>query len=245
MTQPDIEVALQFEIAQSGKPYTTQRPIKEYADGYDCSALQVAGLRHMSDEAGVQSVVPPNVSNTVDLYNWGKSIGGLVSVTKGIATRGAIFIKGRWWGYGPLGHTSMSCGDGTAMAAHGTHSNPEIGIAPLYGGREYQDALIIPGVFYAALQPPVDPAVIKELGELAAWGKRVTAKPLVWKESGTDVTTLNKLLIAQAMMPSKGVPMNIYSKQTVAGVNHFKRAHKLPNTDGKVFGGIAATAILT
>src|SRR5690348_3125015 len=118
---PNIEDAVQFALAQTGKPYHAFGH-RFGLDYYDCSGLVIRSL----SEAGVP--LPPTISvtgeygNTVSLYNWAKDVGGLVSVAKGVATRGAIMIKGKWYGNGPLGHTSISLGDGTEMAAHGTFS---------------------------------------------------------------------------------------------------------------------------
>lgn len=239
--QPEIEVALQFQFRQDPKPYCTHRPIQIDMPCYDCSSLQIASLRYMCQEAGVPSIVPPNVSNTVDMWKWGKSIGGLVSVQKGVRTRGAIMLKGRWYGYGALGHTGMSCGDGTEFAAHGYRSG--ISQSNIWGGRNYQDALIIPGVYYADLQPPVDPAVLAALKKLLEWQQRVDANPLHLGDHNGDVTILNQLLVKRALLSPKA-PMNTYTKQTRDAVVHFKKLEKLSNTVGHTFGGEAAAAIL-
>src|SRR6478735_3616088 len=114
---PEIEDAVDYALAQSGKPYHAYGN-RFGPDYFDCSGLVIASLRH----AGIDCPFPQGTGNTVSLYNWAREVGGLVSVAKGVATRGAIMIKGKWYGNGPLGHTSFSLGDGTEMAAHGTFS---------------------------------------------------------------------------------------------------------------------------
>lgn len=242
MPQADIEVAVQFALAQTGKPYRAYGN-RTGLDYFDCSGLVIRSL----SEAGVQ--LPPGISvqpvegNTVSLYRWAQNVGGLVSVQKGVATRGAIMIKGRWYGNGPLGHTSISLGDGTEMAAHGYRSG--IHPSPIYGGQNYQDAFIIPGVHYGALEPPVDPAVIAYLAALAAWEKRVSAEPLRYGVGlGGDITILNQLLVARAWLDPKLVNMNIYGKPTAAAVNHLKRRNGFKNRDGKIAGSEVAKVLL-
>lgn len=239
MTQPDIEVALDFAIAQTGKPYSWARPIKEYANTYDCSALVIAALIHMFHAAGLE---PPAdllaCSNTVDLYNWGKKHGYLTAVDKAVRTRGAILIKGRWWGYGVAGHTCLSEGNGREMAAHGRRSG--IHEADIFGGRAYLDGLIINdgSVFYKDLQPPIDPKVIELLLKLVAWGERVKKHALrMGDPANGDITILNQLLVQRGLMPTNA-PMNFYSSITRDGVVHFKKLHpEIGNIVGKTFGG--------
>lgn len=234
MTEPDIFVAVDFALAQSGKPYHAYGA-RFGPDYFDCSGLVIASLRH----AGID--VPGDVGNTVGLYNWAKRVGGLVTVEKAVTTRGAILIKGKWYGNGPLGHTAISLGNGQEMAAHGTRSG--IHVSDVYGGRAYQDGFIIPGVNYH-LEPPVDPKVLEALAKLEAWGKRVASAPLRQGNTNSDVTTLNRLLIARGLLPTKIRYASTYTKQTRGAVHHFKQARKLSNADGTVFGGEAATAIL-
>jgi len=228
MTQPDIYVAVDFALAQTGKPYCLHRPIVENAPCYDCSALYVAGLLH----AGV--VVPPGVSNTVDIYNWAKRVGGLVSVDTAVKTRGAALIKGKWYGYGPLGHVSYSLGDGTEMAAHGFRSGIHTSTVDV---SFYQDGFIIPDVNYH-LAPPVD---WTKIAELAAWRMRVTAHPLRFGDRGVDVQTLNDLLLRKGLVKKSG---DAYGKMTRDGVVHLKKVKNVGNVNGMVFGGEAADALL-
>ncbi len=235
MTQPDIEVAVQYALAQSGKPYRAYGN-RFGPDYFDCSGLVIASLRH----AGIS--VPADVGNTVGLYNWAKRVGGLVSVDKAVRTRGAILIKGKNYGYGPLGHTAISLGDGREMAAHGVRS----GIHPsdVYGGRNYQDGFIIPGVFYKDLQPPVDPEVIATLVKLEQWRLRVALKPLRMGDPDSgDIGILNTLLAQRGLRPTTGL-MNRYTTVTRDAVVHFKKLAHLSNIVGKTFGDEAAAAIL-
>ncbi len=237
---PEIENAVQFALAQSGKPYHAwgHRFGLSY---YDCSGLVIRSL----DEAHIP--LPSTISvqgeygNTVSLYNWAKDVGGLVSVSKAVATRGAILIKGKWYGNGPLGHTSISLGDGREMAAHGTFSG--IHVSDVYGGKNYQDGFIIPGVHYGSLEPPVDPEVLKALVALAQWKDRVTEDPLHWKQTSNDVTILNNLLIHRALM-AKANKSNTYTRYTRAAVHRLKQGMAVPNTDGRIFGGLAAQQLL-
>lgn len=243
MTQPDIENAVQFALAQTGKPYHAYGA-RTGMDYFDCSGLVIRALAEADIPLPSGISVSPPQGNTVSLWNWASDVGGLVSVDTAVRTRGAILIKGRWWGNGPLGHTSISLGDGTEMAAHGTIS----GIHPsqLYGGRNYHDGFIIPGVFYAALQPPVDPKVLEALAALKAWEKRVRDKPLHFNgKRPLDTAILNQLLVARALLDPKYEHSQVYGKPTVRGVSRLKRNRGFSETDGKVFGGKAAAELLS
>ena len=229
-----IEDAVQYALAQSGKPYHAYGD-RFGPDFYDCSGLVIASLR----AAGI--VVPSDVGNTVGLYNWAQRVGGLVSVAKGVATRGAIMIKGRNYGYGPLGHTSFSLGNGQEMAAHGTFSG--IHVSDIYGGRNYQDAFIIPGVRYPGLEPPIDPEALKFLANCIAWEKTFEDDgPLERGDTNGRVTMLNELLILRAWM-GKGRQSNTYTKYTQAAITHLKKAYGLDG-GGKKFGSVAAHVLL-
>lgn len=238
-SQPNIEDAVQFALAQSGKPYHAYGD-RFGLDYYDCSGLVIRALYEANVPLPTTISVANKYGNTVSLYNWAKDVGGLVSVQKGVATRGAIMIKGKWYGNGPLGHTSISLGDGREMAAHGTFSG--IHVSDIYGGRNYQDAFIIPGVFYQALQPPVDPKVLVYLERLTEWEKAVGEIPLQRGDTNHNVTILNNLLILRAWM-GKGRKSNTYSKYTQAAVTHLKKTYGLPG-GGKKFGGLAAKVLL-
>lgn len=147
---PEIDDAVNFAIAQSGKPYHAYGD-RFGLDYYDCSGLVIRSLYEAHIPLGPGISVENKTGNTVSLYNWAKGVGGLVSVSQGVSTKGAVMIKGKWYGYGPLGHTSISLGDGREMAAHGRRTG--IGISTLDAGF-YQDAFIIPGVHYG---PPIPP----------------------------------------------------------------------------------------
>lgn len=230
MTYPDIEVAVQYALAQSGKPYATG-PGRFGPDYYDCSGLVIASLRH----AGI--VIPNGVGNTVDLYKWGRDIGGLRSVDEGVKMRGYVMIKGRTWGYGPAGHTSISLGDGLEMAAHGRNS----GIHSNYMNTSaYNDSLRIPMVNYHD-EPEVDWVALQKLLD---WRDRVTASPLKYGDRKADVNTLNVLLLKKGLVAkSTGTG---YGKITRDGVHHLKVVKPMPdgNVNGMSFGGPAANALL-
>ncbi len=239
---PDIETAVQFALEQTGKPYQAYGA-RMGLDRYDCSGLVFRAL----SEAGVP--LPPGISvencygNTVSLYRWAVSSGGLVSVEAGVRTRGAIMIRGKWYGNGPLGHTSISLGDGTEMAAHGYRSG--IHPSPIYGGQNYQDAFIIPGVHYAALDPPVDPKVLEALAALNAWKKRVSDHPLhEGNNRPLDTRTLNELLVHRALLDAKFKTSKVYGPDTSKAVLRLKRRNGIHPFDGTKFGSRAAAALL-
>lgn len=235
---PDIELAVQYELSKTGLPYRAKDPDRWIYEVFDCSSLQIRALR----AAGID--VPDYVRNTVGLYNWGKELGALVDVAKAVRTRGAILIKGKWFGFGNNGHTGMSLGKGLEMAAHGVRS----GIHPsdVHNGVNYQDGLILPPemAFYKDLQPPLTADDFKAIAALMAWQRRVEAKPLKQGDSGPDVTTLNKLLIHWGELPANFGYMNTFTKWTRSGLHNFKVHQGLPNTDGTTFGALAAAAIL-
>jgi hypothetical protein len=243
---PEIEHAVQFALAQAGKPY------RAYGDRfgpnhYDCSGLVIRSL----DEARVP--LPPGISvesqwgNTVSLYNWMSQVGGLVSVQKAIATRGAMLIRGRTWGNGPLGHVSFSLGDGRQMAARGYRTG--VGISYIDQGF-YHDGGVIPGVHYRALDPPVDPDALAYLAALKKWresfnGERTADGKhgyLMRGDTNSRVTMMNKLLILRAYM-GPGRQSNTYTRYSQAAVTHLKRYAGLEGK-GEKFGADAADALL-
>lgn len=247
MSEPDIEVAVQYALAQTGRPYHAYGA--RFGPSYfDCSGLVIASLNAAHIPLGPGISVSAETGNTVSLYRWAQDVGGLVSVEKAVATRGAILIKGKWYGNGPLGHTSISLGDGTEMAAHGVSSG--IHPSPLYGGRNYQDGFIIPGVYYAALQPPVDPKVLAALAALEEWKTRVSDKPLHYEsDRPLDTAILNQLLVNRVLLDPKFAHSQVYGKDTASAVNHLKRLHPdvwttKQSRDGKVFGSVAAGVLL-
>jgi len=236
---PDIEVAVNYALAQSGKPYRAYGA--RFGDDYfDCSGLVIRSLT----EAGVP--LPPTMSvqnrvgNTVSIYNHAVTAGALVSVDKAIRTRGALLLKGKWYGNGPLGHVSFSLGDGREMAAHGYRRG--IGVTTVSSGF-YQDGVIYPGVNYH-IEPPIDPAVIAKLVALDQWRHRCYATPLQFGDRNSDVAILVDLL-RQAHFLRAGVVGNAYGEVCRRGVYRLKLAHpEIGNTFGKSFGGPAADALL-
>ncbi len=91
--------------------------------------------------------------------------------------------------------------------------------------------------------PPIDAATLEAIKKLLDWNRRVTAHPLLFRQTNGDVTILNKLLIARGVL-SNTSRMNLYSKYTRAAVHNFKVARGLLSVDGRVFGGEAAAALL-
>ena len=235
----DIEDAVVFALAQKGKPYRTNS--ERFGDAaFDCSGLVIRSLA----EAGIP--LPNGISvekkwgNSVSLWRWAKDVGGLVTVERAVRIRGAILIRGRWYGNGPLGDVKFSLGDGRQTGA----GSRRTGVATTDVRQGFfHDGFIIPGVHYAALEPPVTPEMLEAIKRLVDWGVRVTATPLRQDEVNRDVTILNLLLIERGLLATSA-PMNLYSKQTRDAVVHFKKLAKLSNRVGKVFGGEAVAAIL-
>lgn len=91
-------------------------------------------------------------------------------------------------------------------------------------------------------QPVFTLATLKAIKKLHDWKKRVTANPVRLGDTNSDSLILNDLLIARGLLVKRS---NTYNKATRKAVHHFKTARKLENTDGTVFGGLAAEAILT
>lgn len=239
---PDIHVAINYALAQLGKPYSTGGD-RFGPDRFDCSGLVIRSLA----EAGVP--LPRGISverkwgNSVSLYNWAKDSGGLVSVDQAAKTNGAILIKGRWYGNGPLGDVKFSLGDGRQTGAGSRRTG--VATREMYQGF-FHDGFIIPGVNYH-LEPPVDPDVLAAILALIAWEDRVTAKPLKFGVRGPNVALLVDLLRARHFLKA-GVRGDKYGSTLRTGIYKFKLAAKarglLDNTDGKNFGGDAAHALL-
>lgn len=93
-------------------------------------------------------------------------------------------------------------------------------------------------------KPVITPADLVAIKKLLEWKKRVTENPLKFGEKNRplDTLTLSKLLIAKGLLVK---PSKVYGPAIREAVHHLKTAKKLPNTDGKVFGGLAAVAILS
>ena len=140
----DIEDAVVFALAQKGKPYRTNS--ERFGDAaFDCSGLVIRSLA----EAGIP--LPNGISvekkwgNSVSLWRWAKDVGGLVTVERAVRIRGAILIRGRWYGNGPLGDVKFSLGDGRQTGA----GSRRTGVATTDVRQGFfHDGFIIPG--YAA-----------------------------------------------------------------------------------------------
>lgn len=93
-------------------------------------------------------------------------------------------------------------------------------------------------------KPVVTPADLTAIKKILAWKQRVTDKPLKFGDTDRplDTLTLSKLLISRGLLVRES---SVYGPAVRQAVHHLKMAKKLPNTDGKVFGGVAATALLT
>lgn len=241
---PNIETAVNFAIAQSGKPYSTSAG-RFGMHHFDCSGLVIRAL----DEAGVS--LPNGISverewgNTVSVWYWARDVGGLVSVDKAMRTRGAILLKGRWWGNGPLGHIEFSLGDGREVGAHSTRSG--IGVRQADASR-YHDGVIFPGVNYGPVVPPVDPRALARIVAIDQWRNRVKAKPLRFGDRGTDVAMLIQLLRELHFL-------HWYTTGTAYGITLRTGVVKFKNTvphlanqpapaKGETFGGDAADALV-
>lgn len=93
-------------------------------------------------------------------------------------------------------------------------------------------------------KPPFDAAAFRKyLESLKAWEKRVAAKPLVLRDRGDDVETLNRLMHARGLM-GEPADWRHYGGGTRQGVWNLKHIEKLPDRDGKRCGGTAAHALL-
>lgn len=96
---------------------------------------------------------------------------------------------------------------------------------------------------HAHLHDPVVPIDWKALAELAAWAKRVSAKPLRFGDRGPDVVSLKKLLDAQGYTESD--PRNdIYGTGLEKDVHKFKVDRKIKPSAGDRFGSTAVKALM-
>lgn len=137
-----ISDAVNYALAQQGKPYHAYGA-RFGPDYFDCSGLMNACLNNTG--------TPCSATNTVGFYNWGKQTGKLISVDAAKRTYGAMLIKGRWYGYGPLGHIGISLGDGRSMEAVGRRLGCRIMDVNATG---WHDGLIVPGADYGPTTPP-------------------------------------------------------------------------------------------
>lgn len=237
MSLPNIEDALAWEYQQDPKNYIVIRPFHIGDPGYDCSALQLLALQVMCEKAGK----PPDYlfpadgyGNTVSMYEHARDMGWLVSVARGISMRGDIMLKGRTWGDGAAGHTSMSEGDSYQFAAR----SRTLGIArsPIFGGDDYQDAIEFPPhlVFYPQRDvKPVDPKVLAWLAHLVEWEKTFDAPRtpiglhgyLQKGDTNWRVTTLVNMLILRGLL-NPAYKTNTYTKYVARAVRNVQ--HSLP-----------------
>jgi hypothetical protein len=251
MPQLDIDVDIAWQFTQDPEPYLIHRPFSPSDYGFDCSALQICGVHVMCDHAGKPRLIPSSISNTVGLYYWARDRGLLRSVQWGAAHRGAIMLKGRWWGYGALGHTSISLGDGTQFAARGS----SLGIARsgLYTDNYHDSIDLRPlGVNYPWETPPVDPALLAWLAEVAKWIKRLGEPPRSDGMRGTlklhmtngNVTTLVNLLIIRGWLDPQH-KTNTYTRWVARAVRQFKlHTPELANKNGEEFSDEAGRILL-
>ena len=156
-------------------------------------------------------------------------------------------FRGNDWGMAPDntgdGHIETMLGQGAASV--GAHSHAT-GIG--YDANGLNDHMLtnfaVPPMFLPemALSYP-DPATVAALKTLDDWRKRVTAAPLKFGDRSNDVSIMIDLLRLHHFVRS-GVRGNAYGKVAQAGVYKMKKAVDIGNTDGKVFGGTAASALL-
>lgn len=236
MTLPNIEDDLAWQYQQDPKAYLIIRPFNIWDPGFDCSALQLLGTRVMCDKVGAPHLFPDSVSNTVGMYEYARDRGWLASVARGVALRGAIMLKGRDWGDGARGHTSISEGDGYQFAAR----SRTLGIArsDIYGGDDYQDSIIFPPdlVFYPQRDvKPVDPHVLEWLASVTKWEQTFSqprtpdglAGYLKLGDTNGRVTLLVNLLILRGLL-RRDRKTNTYTKYVARAVRNVQ--HSLPGT---------------
>jgi cell wall-associated NlpC family hydrolase len=136
---PNIEDAVQYALAQQGKPY--RNALGRFGPAFfDCSGLVVAALEHAGFPMP-RAVARPN-GTSVSLLQWGLSTGNRITPEVAIRTRGALLIRGGLSGFGSRGHVCFSLGDGRTMEAMGTAYGCRIGHA---AGRGFGDGVIVPG----------------------------------------------------------------------------------------------------
>lgn len=233
-----IDQTVEYALAQQGKEYRNWDPDRWWEAFSDCSSLVVKSHRH----GGIY--VPENVRNTVGIWYWGRDMGALVPVSRGIAVRGAIMLKGRSWGFGNNGHASISLGDGRQMAARGRRSG--IGISNIVASN-YDDALILPNVDYH-IPVPVDPHTLEFLKMLAKWETSLSERPIRYGDKGPRVAMLVLLLRTRHFL-NKSVVGDEFGKILQIGVLKFKDtipelAHQAAPGKGKNFGPTAGRFLL-
>lgn len=215
---PDIEVALNYALAQTGKPYRTWGH-RFGPDYFDCSGLVIRAL----DEAGIP--LPNGISaenewgNSVSIYNWAKNVGGLISVEEAIRTRGAILIRGRWYGYGPMGDVKFSLGNGLQTGA----GSRRTGVATRSVFTDFfHDGFVIPDVSYGSI-PPITPPKPKEQEDMIivapGWQTKDRNRPACARldlETG-QVGMLNGARVSQIKPPATTAVVPVPPTSSVKG----------------------------
>lgn len=217
---------------QLGKSYrVTSCRCSEDCYSRDCSGLVIFACNHCGMSLPCTS--------SFGLARMGQAAGTLISAGQAAVTPGALAIRnGFGASNGPLGsngHVVFCKGDGVStVEAMGTRYGIVRG---RLWDRGFETFMLIPGVDYT---PPV---VIdyEALAKLAKWQADVTDKPLRVGQTNNRVAILNDLLIARGLEARKS---NTYTGDTKRAVAHLKRAKKFTTTNGAVFGGPAAAALL-
>lgn len=95
----------------------------------------------------------------------------------------------------------------------------------------------------AAQLTPAAPIDWTALARLASWQKRVTDKPLRYRDRGPDVQLMNDLLLQKHLIKKSG---DRYGLKSWSAVHKFKQANNWTKgtATGQKFGGAAAIAIL-
>lgn len=88
-----------------------------------------------------------------------------------------------------------------------------------------------------------DPATIAALKKMDDWVKWVTASPLHFGDQNSAVATMIDLLRLHHFV-GKNVVGDAFGKVARTGVYKFKLAYDVGNTEGEIFGGTAASALL-
>lgn len=93
------------------------------------------------------------------------------------------------------------------------------------------------------LNPVLDPAVVSALAAIAAWGQRVSAKPLRVNQVRKDVTLAKKLLAAKGYDVGNTLPR--YGQAFVKAVHAYKVDHGWKDPDGTGFGARMVKSLLS
>lgn len=154
---PHVEDVLLWAIAQKGDRYVfgAEVPVT-VADGssWDCSELVEWSCAH----AGV---TPRILDGAVNQWAQCKSAVSLISVSAGMATRGALLFVGDGTGTGrdAITHVAFSLGDGTTIEARGA----KWGVGCWPSTKRFNFAATIPGVDYGVPQPSATPTLVEDI----------------------------------------------------------------------------------